>query len=466
METGKSTYSLFESSLHGCGVRAECEIQVGDTVLLEAPLHFLQTLPNRRSVIVCTSCLRPLGSLSTQLGVLQGTVSRENIIEECANFPPLADEDDFAELMPCITGCGEMYCSEKCREHHWSYKGHKLLCTGLIPEKGAEAHPLMQFKLHAMTTNEIFLMVADVFASLCVHMDALVESGLSASQAFDVASRPLSGYCRELWWDAAITPANQKQSIFKKTLKLLVRDSYALLSQVVGLEKRGYESFLTEEYMARTVGMFEQNNVGVQMKIPISTFVEQLVQQAREKPSQDALTYINEATIQILDNVEDDGMCCEVGDEEEEEEEEGEDDEIDIPMEEDEGNTNGKAVDDDDLVSLREMIDDNGLETLYPPLDGTAFYSLICRINHSCDPNVRVVYDSLSSGGLQARLVALRPALPGDEYVQSYIDQFQPYAARQKALKDYGFECSCSKCLDESGRGTVAVAAGVSGDKS
>jgi hypothetical protein len=50
--------------------------------------------------------------------------------------------------------------------------------------------------------------------------------------------------------------------------------------------------------------MFEQNNVGVQMKIPISNFVEQLVQQAREKPSQDALTYINEATIQILDNVE------------------------------------------------------------------------------------------------------------------------------------------------------------------
>jgi hypothetical protein len=159
-------------------------------------------------------------------------------------------------------------------------------------------------------------------------------------------------------------------------------------------------------------------------------------------------------------------MCFEVDDEEEEEEEEGEDDEIDIPMEEDEGDTNGKAVDDDDLASLREMIDDNGLETLYPPLDGTAFYSLICRINHSCDPNVRVVYDSLPSGGLQARLVALRPALPGDEYVQSYIDQFQPYAARQKALKDYGFECSCSKCLNESGRGTVAVAAGVSGEKS
>jgi hypothetical protein len=58
--------------------------------------------------------------------------------------------------------------------------------------------------------------------------------------------------------------------------------------------------------------MFEQNNVGVQMKIPISTFVEQLVEKSREKMSQvqgpgghgDALTYINEATIQILDNVE------------------------------------------------------------------------------------------------------------------------------------------------------------------
>jgi hypothetical protein len=253
MESGKSTYSLFQSSLHGCGVQAVCEIQAGDTVLLEAPLHFLQTLPNRRSVIVCTACLMPLGSLATQLGVLQGSVSRENIIEECGsgNFPALADEDDFAEMIPCITGCGEMYCSDKCREHHWSHKGHKLLCTGLIPEKEAEAHPLMQFKLHAMTTNEIFLMVADVFASHVLHMDTLVATGLTPTMAFEVASRPLSGYCRELWWDAAITPPGQKQSIFKKTLKLLVRDSYELLSQVVGLEKRGYASFLTEEYMAR-----------------------------------------------------------------------------------------------------------------------------------------------------------------------------------------------------------------------
>jgi hypothetical protein len=143
MESGKSTYSLFQSSLHGCGVQAVCEIQAGDTVLLEAPLHFLQTLPNRRSVIVCTACLMPLGSLATQLGVLQGSVSRENIIEECGsgNFPALADEDDFAEMIPCITGCGEMYCSDKCREHHWSHKGHKLLCTGLIPERGRGASP-------------------------------------------------------------------------------------------------------------------------------------------------------------------------------------------------------------------------------------------------------------------------------------------------------------------------------------
>jgi phosphosulfolactate synthase (CoM biosynthesis protein A) len=42
---------------------------------------------------------------------------------------------------------------------------------------------------------------------------------------------------------------------------------------------------------------------------------------------------------------------------------------------------------------LNTIIEDVGLERLIPPLDGTAFYSLICKINHSCEPNVIVKYD-------------------------------------------------------------------------
>ena len=37
--------------------------------------------------------------------------------------------------------------------------------------------------------------------------------------------------------------------------------------------------------------------------------------------------------------------------------------------------------------------------------------------------------------------------LPGEELLISYIDESLPYLERRRALLDYGFECSCPKCL-------------------
>ena len=112
-------------------------------------------------------------------------------------------------------------------------------------------HPLINFKVHAMSTNEIFLMVGDVFAAICCHVDSLLSAGVELHQAFDVATKPLSSYVRELWWDAAITPKGYKPAAFKKSLKTLVKDSWALLSEVLQLEAKGYAVFLSEEYMSR-----------------------------------------------------------------------------------------------------------------------------------------------------------------------------------------------------------------------
>lgn len=89
-----------------------------------------------------------------------------------------------------------------------------------------------------------------------------------------------------------------------------------------------------------------------------------------------------------------------------------------------------------------------GDESLFPPLDGTAFYLLTCKINHSCDPNVIVTYTTTEKG-LQARLLVLKDIAIGEEFVQSYIDQSQPLGARQASLVDYGFSCTCTKCTIE-----------------
>jgi hypothetical protein len=72
---------------------------------------------------------------------------------------------------------------------------------------------------------------------------------------------------------------------------------------------------------------------------------------------------------------------------------------------------------------LKAMLEEVGADTVYPPLDGTAFYTTICRINHSCNPNVMVKYTCIREHGLCAQMVVLRDIAEGDELVQSYIDQ-------------------------------------------
>ena len=215
-------------------------------------------------------------------------------------------------------------------------------------------------------------------------------------------------------------------------------------------------------------------------------------------------------------------MCFEVEDDDEEEEEAEEDqEEEEEEMDEDpapasavaamdvqDGPNSGSEVEGFGAMhrcaaELQELLDTYGEEVLFPPLDGTAFYSLVCRINHSCDPNVMVRYaepdlpmqpqqlpppvpssssfpssSSLRVGEcaatanrpkqgrasahpampLSARMVALRPIVEDEELLQSYIDQFQPLRSRQQALEDYGFSCACSKCAAQQATATAPAA--------
>lgn len=101
--------------------------------------------------------------------------------------------------------------------------------------------------------------------------------------------------------------------------------------------------------------------------------------------------------------------------------------------------------------ALDQLIEDNGgADTLFPPLDGTGFFMTTCKINHSCDPNVFVQYNQDPYLGLVLELVALKDIEEGEELVQSYIDQNLPTEKRQKALRDYGFQCRCHKCIETS----------------
>lgn len=78
---------------------------------------------------------------------------------------------------------------------------------------------------------------------------------------------------------------------------------------------------------------------------------------------------------------------------------------------------------DTSLNRLHMLLKENDVENIFPPLDGTALFSMLCKINHSCEPNVRVKYVFTKELGLTAFLVALKEIEVGSELLQSYIDE-------------------------------------------
>ncbi|KAK4540805.1 hypothetical protein LTR36_008882 [Oleoguttula mirabilis] len=84
--------------------------------------------------------------------------------------------------------------------------------------------------------------------------------------------------------------------------------------------------------------------------------------------------------------------------------------------------------------------------TLSTPLDdvslGIGFDPLVCRVNHSCDPNAFFIFNCP-----QAVLRASRPVAKGEEIFIKYRDGTNPFTIRQAELKEsYYFDCTCAKC--------------------
>lgn len=95
---------------------------------------------------------------------------------------------------------------------------------------------------------------------------------------------------------------------------------------------------------------------------------------------------------------------------------------------------------------MNEQAETNDLDELFPPLVGMAMYAMACKMNHLCDPNVVVLYFNTMQP-LVAQCVALRNIDEGEKLCISYIASNESLSERQEALVNYGFQCSCTKCL-------------------
>lgn len=230
----------------------------------------------------------------------------------------------------------------------------------------------------------------------------------------------------------------------------------------------GLEALFEPHFFGCVIGMFEQNNVGIRHKSPLFDVMERL--QYGLDPS--LVPYIQRAYLPCIKSVIQDRQDAEaeLGDDEEEEEgEEGHVHDPDGGCDHDHGHAgpDEEAEDDGDEMAMDEEDDEPAVAPeevgplleacrqgrdgeLFPSLDGTALYALICKMNHSCQPNCRVQYvGGLSQQPLHAQLVALTRIADGEELCQSYIDLSLPYSERQRALADYGFQCACPRCSAE-----------------
>eukprot|EP00947_MAST-08B_sp_MAST-8B-sp1_P005060 g5060.t1 len=235
------------ASVRARGLFSTRAFKEGEVVFEDAPAWAAQSLENRQAVLTCGRCLRPLGSIEEHLGLVSGECGRATL---AAAKPKMISGATGGAggggggggwRVCCDRGCGELYCSEVCRLADWTAGGHDLLCTGDIPEEEAEGHPLIQFKLHAMMTNEIFILVAKVVASTAkAFLAATAQSKSQSASVLDdpvdrwaAAIAPLQHFQQAPWWDCAKVPVDQDPEEFRATLRRLVVESAELLRQAL-----------------------------------------------------------------------------------------------------------------------------------------------------------------------------------------------------------------------------------------
>ena len=359
-------------------------------------------------------------SLSTTSSSSGPSMAREGTLPR---FPDLPDFSSrlTETCVPCTQQCGLVYCSDQCRKAHWE-RAHRLLCVGALDDP---SHALIQFKMHAMETNDIFLLAAEVVASILV----LVLDG----QAPDDAAAAYTHFERGPWWETSSAGDPELAA----QMHLLVEQSSNLLFEAMLPHSERLPNLFSPDEYGSIIGTFERNNIGISVPSPLvgyATSATTLEHGSLRAAASASIAHVCRVVYYENGNS--------VGDDDEEEEEEEEDD-----------------CDSDDVIDVAAVLGSDNpdveellpiAEQILPGFDGTGLYTKACMLNHSCNPNVRTTYSDDGRGAVCARVIALCNIRPGEELRHSYIDEEADLEERQAVLRDnYGFVCSCIKCEEQ-----------------
>jgi len=351
----ESLHRRADDEQRGRHLVAARRIESGAVILVEKPLLCLQSLGNAHSgALTCRCCRCFVGGPDLALAVASGRVSREDAFDywnselrAVASGTNTCNGDNdrgisssqAKSIVPCRNKCGELFCSDKCEQDMWVFGGHRLLCTGLIPElddsnkdeanlntnqhDGSEEsymeslHPLLQFKIHAVNSNEILLMVADMIASvvstLCRRMeieqqyqDRQYSASIDELPTLEAMMEPYLDFTLVPWWEVATAPLLSspmgvaEASELDVALRSICRVSSALLKKAIvqlsceengalvkgegnSFEKAPWQlkldramdecetkyGMFSEQFFGEIIGSFEQNALGIRARHPL-----------------------------------------------------------------------------------------------------------------------------------------------------------------------------------------------------
>jgi hypothetical protein len=102
------------------------------------------------------------------------------------------------------------------------------------------------------------------------------------------------------------------------------------------------------------------------------------------------------------------------------------------------------TVEDEEAARLLAVLNTNSHEL--GEWGGSGFFPLACLFEHNCAPNC-----AFNTYGTDLWVTVVRPVREGDALSIDYCDAtFEPTAARRAyLLQDYGFECTCDRCIKQ-----------------
>ncbi|GAV81302.1 SET domain-containing protein [Cephalotus follicularis] len=443
----------------GKGVYANMDFREEELILKDEILLGHQHHSNKLDCLVCSYCFRFIGSIELQLGrklYLQNLgVSMDNegdvatsahTSEDCCNTVSSDEENDISyvnnhEIMgdcvsfssktevplpqgvvesllngelklpysnklplpsaiSCPGECGEgYYCSKLCADFDWE-SSHSLLCTGKTSES-LSREALSKFIQHANETNDIFLLAAKAISFTTLRYRKLKSTRLkeqekhTTSDELDQSNlsllleawKPMSVAYKRRWWDCIALPDDIDCSD-EVAFRMQIKELAFTSLQLLkeAIFDKECEPLFSLEIYGHIIGIFELNNLDLVVESPMEDYFSYI--DGLPHPEKIQAGKIARPFLEALGD--DYSVCCQ----------------------------------------------------------GTAFYPLQSCINHSCCPNAKAFKREEDRDG-QATIISARPICKGEEVTISYIDENLPFEVRQALLADYGFECRCSKCLEE-----------------